>query len=266
MKELVLLTGASSGIGYEMANLLAKEKFDLILVARSIEKLESLKAELNNQFGITVYPMQVDLSNHKNAIKLYDDIKERGLNVTMLINNAGFGGYGNFIDIPLETQVEMINVNITSLTVLCHLFLKDMKATNHGRVMNIASLLSYLPFPFYSVYSATKTFVLSFTETLAAEFADTDISITSLCPGPVDTAFTTPEMLNTNAYKSNKPMPSDKVAAIGVKHLLTGKGNKLVGFQNWFISNLPRLTPDSIMMKIKQHLASQRKTKVNRKI
>jgi short-subunit dehydrogenase len=257
MKELVLLTGATSGIGYEMAKLLAKENLDLIIVARRIDILETLKQELNNQYGITVHAMQVDLSNPDNAVQLYEDIKAKGLTVTMLINNAGFGDYGDFIDIPLYKQVEMVNVNITSLIALSWLFLKDMKAANYGKLMNIASLLSYIPFPYYSVYSATKTFVLSFTETLAAEFEGTNVEIKAVCPGPIDTDFNTPQMLKTNAYKSNKPVPPNKVAAAGVKHLLYGKGSKKVGFNTWFISNLPRITPDKIMMKIKKKLASQ---------
>jgi uncharacterized protein len=259
MKELVLLTGASSGIGYEMAKLLAKEKFDLILVARRIGILENLKYELNNQYGITVHAMEIDLSKPGNAAQLYQDIKTKGLKVTMLINNAGFGAYGNFIDIPLEKHVEMVNVNITSLMVLSQLFLKDMKESNYGKLMNIASLLSYLPFPYYSVYSATKTFVLAFTETLAAEFEGTKVQIKALCPGPVATDFNTPEMLTTNAYKANKPLPASLVAAVGVKHLLHGKGSKKVGFNTWFISNLPRFTPTGIMVKIKKNLASQKK-------
>ncbi|CAN5588248.1 SDR family oxidoreductase [soil metagenome] len=258
MKEFVLLTGASSGIGYEMAKLLAKQRFNLIIAARRIEKLDLLKAALENQYGVIVHTMKVDLSNPENAMHLYDDIKGRNLNVTMLINNAGFGDYGNFIDIPLARQVDMINVNITSLMILCKLFLQDMQVAGKGKLMNVASILSYLPFPYYSVYSATKTFVLSFTETLAAEFSDTAIDIKALCPGPVDTEFNTTEMLSTNAYKGNKPMSAVKVAEVGVKHLLSGKGSKKVGFKTWFITNLPRFTPDTIMMKIKKNLASQR--------
>lgn len=258
MKEFVLLTGASSGIGYEMARLLAKEKFNLLLVARRIEKLEALKTELNTQYGVTVYAMKIDLSNPENAVKLYDDSKAMELRVTILINNAGFGDYGNFIEIPLNRQLEMIHVNVSSLMLLCNLFLKDMKETGKGKVMNIASLLSYIPFPYYSVYSATKTFVLAFTETLAAEFEGTGIEIKALCPGPIATDFNTPEMLNTHAYKANKPVPATKVAEAGVKHLLYGKGSKKVGLNTWFISNLPRITPDTLMMKIKKKLASQR--------
>lgn len=259
MKDFILLTGASSGIGYEMAKLLAQKRFNLILVARRLDKLEALKREIVLQYDIEVQVISYDLSNPENALRLYDDIKSRGLHVSMLINNAGFGAYGNFVDIPLEKQVNMIHVNITSVMILCRLFLKDMKEAGKGKVMNIASLLAYLPFPYYAVYSATKTFVLSLTETLAAEFEGSGIEVKSLCPGPVDTDFNTSEMLSTNAYKANKPVSPVKVAEIGVRHLLQGKGSKKVGFNTWFISNLPRITPDAIMMKIKKNLASQEK-------
>lgn len=259
MKEFTLITGASSGIGLEMARQLAAKGFNLILAARSINQLEKIKAGLEDQYGITVFAIQTDLSLPANAIGLYEDIRAKNLSVSMLINNAGFGEYGNFIDLSLERQIDMINVNIASLTILCRLFLADMKKAGRGKVMNIASLLSYLPFPYYAVYSATKTYVLSFTETLAAEFEGTGIEIKALCPGPVATNFNSAEMLNTNAYKANKPISAVKVAAAGVNHLLNGKGSKKVGFNTWFISQLPRFTPDFIMMKIKKNLASQRK-------
>ncbi|NBW35349.1 MAG: SDR family NAD(P)-dependent oxidoreductase [Cytophagia bacterium] len=131
-------------------------------------------------------------------------------------------------------------------------------AEKKGRIMNVASLLSFLPFPYYAVYSATKAFVLAFSETIAAELEGTGVVVTVLCPGPVDTPFQNETMMKTNAMSANKPVPVEGVASAGVKLLLHGKGKKVVGFNNWFISNLPRITPDSIMMKIKKNLASQK--------
>jgi short-subunit dehydrogenase len=258
MREIILITGASSGIGYEMAKQLANEKYDLILVARRLENLELLKASLEERYGITVFPMRADLSDPQQAKKLYKDIVDKGLKVRILVNNAGFGEYGLFTDISLEKQLEMIQVNISSLVVLSRLFLADMKKEGRGTVMNVASLLSYLPFPYYAVYSATKSFVLAFTETVAAELEGTGVDVKTLCPGPVATEFNTQAMLNTNAYNSNKPIPAQDAAKIAVKHLLQGKGTKMVGFSNWFISKLPNFTPGGIMMKIKKKLASQR--------
>ncbi len=259
MKEYVLLTGASSGIGYDMAKQLAAKQLNLVLVARSAEKLETLKTELQNQYGVVIHIVVKDLSKVEQAFELYNEVHAMGLNVTMLINNAGVGVYGNFSETQLEDELKMIELNCSVVVALTKLYLQDMLKNKSGRIMNIASLLSFLPFPYYSVYSATKTFVLAFTETLAAELEGTNVTVTALCPGPINTGFNTDKMLSTNAYKANKPVHPKVVAEAGVKLLLNGKGKKLIGFNNWFISNLPRFTPDGIMMKIKKNLASQRK-------
>jgi uncharacterized protein len=257
--KTILLTGASTGIGLEMAKQLAAKKFNLILVARSFEKLQALQSELKTKEGIEVTIFAKDLSNKENAISLYNEIKKEGIVVDILVNNAGVGLYGEFIKTSLETELDMIELNVSSLVALTKLFAQDMVTRKSGKIMNVASLLSFLPFPYYSVYSATKAFVLAFSETIAAELEGTGVIVSTLCPGPVDTPFNTDAMLNTNGYSSNKPMSPEAVAKIGVELLLNGKGKKLAGFNNWFISNLPRFTPDSIMMKIKKKLASQKK-------
>jgi uncharacterized protein len=255
--QTILLTGASSGIGLEMAKQLAAEKFNLILVARSIDKLQTLQQDLMAKEGIDVQIFAKDLSNKVNAISLYNEINSQNIIVDMLVNNAGVGLYGEFIETSLETELDMIELNVSSLVALTKLFAQDMVARKSGKIMNVASLLAFLPFPYYSVYSATKAFVLAFSETVAAELEGTGVTITTLCPGPVDTPFNSDAMLKTNAYQSNKPKPADEVAKVGIELLLNGKGKKLVGFNNWFISNLPRFMPDGLMMKIKKGLASQ---------
>lgn len=256
MKETILLTGASSGIGYEMAKLLAERKFDLILVSRDASKLNILAEELRSAHQVTVHVFAKDLSTPNAPLDLYNEIRSQGLEVTMLVNNAGVGTYGDFAHSDLDETIRMINLNITSLVVLTRMYLDDMLKRKRGRIMNVASLLSFLPFPYYSVYSSTKAFVLAFSETLAAELEGTGVVVTALCPGPVDTAFNTTAMLKTKAYKTNKPISPVQVAKEGVELLVHGRGKKIVGFNNWFISNLPRITPDKIMMKIKKNLAS----------
>jgi short-subunit dehydrogenase len=258
MKEYILITGASSGIGLEMAKKLAAKNFNLILVARSEDKLASLQSELKNQFKVDVEYLLFDLSEPQSAQELYNQTKELGLNISGLINNADSGAYGNFVEMPLKKDEEMIAINITTLVGLTKLFGADMVKAGKGKIMNVASLLSFLPFPYYSVYSATKSFVLAFTETIAAEFDGTGVTVTALCPGPVETPFQTEEMRKTNAMSANKPMPVDQVAKAGVELFLNGKNKKIVGFMNWFLSNLPRVTPDKIMMKIKKNLASMK--------
>ncbi|MFQ3575589.1 MAG: SDR family oxidoreductase [Cytophagales bacterium] len=256
MKEYILITGASSGIGYEMAKQLAAKNFNLILVARSEDKLLQLQKDLQNQFKIDVEYFLFDLAEPNSAQDLYDNVKQKNYLVTGVINNAGFGDYGNFVEMPLKKDEEMITVNITALVGLTKLFGADMVKAGKGRIMNVASLLSFLPFPYYSVYSATKCFVLAFTETVAAELQGTGVTVTALCPGTIETPFHTEAMRKTKAMNANKPMPADIVAKAGVKLFLNGKGKKIVGFMNWFLSNLPRVTPDKIMMRIKKNLAS----------
>lgn len=255
MKEYILITGASSGIGYEMANQLASKNFNLLLVARSEDKLLKLQRELKSQFKIEAEYLLYDLSEPNAAQDLYNEVKEHNYQVTGLINNAGFGDYGNFVEMPLKKDEEMIAVNINALVGLTKLFGADMVKANKGRIMNVASLLSFLPFPYYSVYSATKSFVLAFTETVSAELQGTGVTVTALCPGTVETPFHTDAMRKTNAMSANKPMPADRVAKAGVELFLKGKGKKIVGFMNWFLSNVPRVTPDKLMMKIKKSLA-----------
>jgi hypothetical protein len=258
MKEYVVLTGASSGIGYEMAKQLAAKNINLILVARRKDQLEKLRNEIQSKYQIKVHIFQKDLSDSRNAIELYNEISDAQLKVTGLINNAGFGNYGEFSETDLHEDLEMIQVNISSLVVLSKLFLKDFKQLKQARIMNVASVLSFLPFPYYSVYSATKTFVMAFSETLGAELEGTGVTVTVLAPGPVDTGFNTKEMLRTNANTTNKPMGAVEVAKQGVELFLNGKGIKVVGFFNWFISKLPGLTPRGLMMRIKKKLASQK--------
>lgn len=256
MKTFILITGASSGIGYEMAQQLAAKQYNLILVARNVDKLSALSQELMRNYNVDVRHIGKDLSKPEHAVELYDEIHSGKLVVSHLVNNAGFGGYGHFVDTSLEHELNMIQLNISSLVVLTKLFAQEMVDRKRGRIMNVASLLSFLPFPYYSVYSATKSFVLAFSETIATELEGTGVVVTALCPGTVETAFHSPGMRETNAMQTNKPMPAADVAAAGVELLLNGKGKKIVGFKNWFISNLPRVTPDTVMMKIKKNLAS----------
>ncbi|MBB6330001.1 short-subunit dehydrogenase [Chryseobacterium sediminis] len=257
MEEYILITGASSGIGYHMAIQLAEEGKNLILIARSEEKLKKLEDKLTRLYKISVHYIVKDLSLVDNAIELYGEVLEKNLLVTGLVNNAGVGTYGKFTETSLDEELKMIDLNISSLVVLNKLFAKDMLERGAGRIMNISSLMAFLPFPYYSVYSATKSFVLAFTDTLASELEGTGVVVTALCPGPVDTGFYSEEMLKANMVKTNKPVHPEIVAEAGVKLLLSGKGKKIVGSMNWFLSNIPRIMPDFLMMKIKKRLASK---------
>jgi len=257
MKECVLLTGASSGIGYEMAKLLAQKGFDMVLVARNIDKLQKLKEELEANNKVKVRVISKDLSDVQNAIALYHDIKKLGIEITILINNAGVGEYGDFLQIPLEKELKMIELNISSLVALTKLYTTDMKSQNHGRVMNLCSLLSFFPFPYFSVYAATKAFVLSFTEAIRAELSDTNITVTALCPGPTDSAFTTDEMAGTNAYKLLMLSSPSQVAKEGIDKLLKGKSTSIIGLQNKILASSPRFSPRWLTTRINKFMASK---------
>lgn len=256
MNSYILITGASTGIGAEMAKQLAEKKYNLILVARSEDKLEQLKTELISKYQIEAVVIPSDLSQKNGAQQLYNEVKSRQLNVTHLVNNAGFGEYGHFVETSLELELNMIQVNVTSLVILTKLFAQDMVKNGAGRIMNVASIVSFIPLPYYAIYSSTKTFVLAFSETIAAELEGTGVVVTALCPGAVETPFHTPKMRQTMAMKMNQPISVQALVREGVQLLLTGKGKKVVGFINWLSSNLPRILPDVLMMKIKKQIAS----------
>ena len=256
MKSYILITGASSGIGYEMAQQLAALKYNLILTARSEDKLEAMQKDLSLKHGVTVHYIAKDLGKTDQATALYHEIKSANYLVSHLVNNAGFGNYGHFVETSLEEELNMIDLNISSLVILTKLFAKDMVTRKSGRIMNVSSLLALLPFPYYSVYSATKSFVLAFSETLAAELEGSGVVVTTLAPGITETAFVSSEMRETNFMKSTKPTPVKTVATAGVELLLHGKGKKIVGFQNRFKSILAKILPSSAMMKVKKKLAS----------
>lgn len=255
MKKYILITGASSGIGLEMARILANKKYDLILVARSEKKLQALKQELESSFGVEVNCILADLSDELEVAKVYKTTEENDWLVSHLVNNAGVGLYGKFLELDALEELKMIDLNVRSLTLLCKLYGRSMASRNDGKILNVASLLSFLPFPYYSVYSATKAYVLALSETLDAELEENGVRVLALCPGPVDTGFTTESMLKTRAYKTNKPASAVSVAHTGVEFLLNGKGVKVVGAGNRLLSFLPRITPSAIMKGIKKSLA-----------
>lgn len=259
MKDLVLITGASSGIGMEMSKTLASKQYDLVLTARRKDRLDQLKVALEAKYGIKVHVIVSDLGNSENAKSLFEAIKKKGLAVTMLINNAGFGAYGSFQEISLDKELEMIQLNISSLVVLTKLFATEMKERNYGRIMNVGSILSFFPFPYYSVYAATKAFVLSYSEALREELSGTNVSVTVLCPGPTDSEFASEKMLSTNAYQSFKPMDAEKVAKKGIEYMLGNRGTKVVGFMNKVTASTPRFSPRWMTLKINRHMASQKK-------
>ena len=185
----VLITGASSGIGRELAKKFAKRGFDLVLTARNTTKLAELKAEILMDRKVDIECFSYDLSLNNAPHELYEKIKEKNIRVSILVNNAGYGDYGKFIKGDIDKYCNMVDVNIRSLMVLTYLFIKDMKEDHYGHIINVASIAGFMPGPYMTVYYASKAFVLSFSLALKEELQEDDIKITTLCPGPVDTDF-----------------------------------------------------------------------------
>lgn len=192
MRKTVLVTGASSGIGYEFVKLFAKDRFNLVLVARDIKKLEDIKKEIKEKDNeLKVHLIKKDLSNKGAAKEIYEEVTSLGIMIHSLVNNAGFGLMGNFTDLDREKQLNMINLNVIALTDLTYFFLTDMKKNRKGKILNVASLAALSPGPKMAVYYATKAFVLSFSEALQDELRFSGITVTALCPGATKSKFST---------------------------------------------------------------------------
>lgn len=222
MKEVALITGASSGIGLDLARIHAEKGKDLVIVARRTEKLTALKEELEAKHGVQVKVIAKDLIDPAAPKALYEELTAEGIEVEYLINNAGFGGQGYFHEQGPELHKNMISLNITALTELTRLFLPAMVERNSGRILQVASVAAYLPGPLQSVYFATKAYVKSFSMGVAGELMDTHVTSTALCPGAVATEFAKEANLeDTSLFKSAKS--SRSVAEFGYKAMMKGK-------------------------------------------
>lgn len=251
MKKTALITGASSGIGLELARIHAAKGGNLVLVARSKSKLDELKDELEKNHGISVYVIGKDLSSPSSAAEVHAELKQQNIPVDYLINNAGFGDSGLFFDADWEKQEQMINLNITSLTHMTRLFLKDMVERKSGKIMNLASTASFQPGPTMAVYCATKSYVLSFSEAISNEVREFGVTITALCPGATESGFKAAASLEGSNLFEGKKLPSSKaVAEYGYKSMIKGKTVAIHGFMNNLMANSIRFAPRSIVVKI----------------
>ena len=255
MKNTALITGASNGIGLELAKIHASQGDDLVLVARSETKLIELKAELEKQFNINVHVIVKDLSEINAAQAVYDETTKHNIIIHYLINNAGFGGAGMFASTDWEKEMQMIQLNITALTQLTKLYLQDMVKRGTGKIMNVASTAAFQPGPNMAVYCATKAYVLSFTEALSNEVSNKGITVTALCPGASSTGFQAAGGLDDNKLFKNKKLPTAKaVAQYGFRAMMQGKVVAIHGFMNYILANSIRFIPRSIVLKISSKL------------
>lgn len=251
MKKTALITGASSGIGLELARIHASKGDNLVLVARSTSKLEELKKELEAKHGVKVYVIGKDLSKLNSANEVYDELKNQSIEVDYLINNAGFGDSGFFFDSNWEKQEQMLNLNITTLTHFTRLFLKDMVERKSGKVLNIASTAAFQPGPTMAVYCATKSYVLSFSEAINNEVKDFGVTVTALCPGATTSGFQAAASLEgSNLFEGKKLPTSAEVAEFGYKAMMKGKSVAIHGTMNSIMAASVRFTPRWLIVKI----------------
>lgn len=245
-REAALITGASAGIGFDLAKLMAAN-FDLIITARNQQKLEELARQLGSRYGNQVHVIPADLARPESPSQLFAEISRRGLAVNILINNAGFGAYGEFAATTLETELEMIQVNVTALTCLTKLALPGMLERKRGRIMNVASTAGFQPGPLMAVYYATKAYVVSFSEAIADELKGTGVTVTCLCPGPTATEFAArADMEKSRLFKLGR-MRSEDVALAGYKAMLRGKRLVIPGIKNKVMMESVRFAPRKLV-------------------
>ena len=243
-RPVALITGASMGLGAEFARLLASEGYDLVLTARNGARLASIQKEIEGLHGARVHVIVADLGDSRAPITIHEQVRAAGIEVDVLVNNAGFGQYGMFSESNLDTELNMIQVNVTALVHLTKLFLRDMVARRRGRIVNVASTAGFQPGPLQPVYYATKAFVLSFSEAIANELKGTGVTVTALCPGPTPTGFQ--ERANVGRVRGLRMMmrvsPEDVVRA-GYRGMLKGAPVVIPGALNNVLVFLLRLAP-----------------------
>lgn len=243
-KEWALVTGASQGIGLELARCFAEQGINLVLVARSGDRLQQLAAEWSGRYHIQVEPMAMDLSQDNAADELYARVTQAGIRVTYLVNNAGFGLFGPYQDTDMAREHEMIQLNCLVLTRLTKLFLSDMLGQKQGRILNVASTASFQPGPYQAVYFATKAYVLSFSEAIAEDLANTGVTVTALCPGLTASGFIErAEMGHSGFVKRSGIATAESVAITGYRAMQRGKRVAIPGLLNRLSALAPRWIP-----------------------
>lgn len=255
MQKTALITGASGGIGYEFSKILARNAYNLVLVSRTKEQLNAISKELENEYAIQTKVIPKDLSKSDAPQELYDEIVADGVEIAVLINNAGFGLNGKFVDISAEKQLELIQLNITSLTMLCKLFGADMVKKQSGRILNVASTAAFQAGPIMSTYYASKSYVLLFSEGINNEFAQDGVDVSVLCPGPTNTGFSDrAEMNDTKMLNVPWMMNAAEVAEIGYAGLMNRKKLIIPGVMNKILAFSSRLMPRSLLVLIARYL------------
>jgi uncharacterized protein len=255
-----LITGASNGIGLELAKIHASKGDNLVLVARNKEKMDILKTSLEKEFKISVYTIGKDLSASNAAQDVYNETTKNNIVVDYLINNAGFGDFGMFVETDWNKELQMINLNISTLTHFTKLYLQDMVKRGSGKIMNVASTAAFQPGPTMAVYYATKAYVLHFSEAVNNEVSKQGVTITALCPGATESGFqAAAAMEESNLVKGKKLPRSKEVALYGYKAMMKGKAVAVHGLINLLMATSVRFTPRALVVKITRAIQDKAK-------
>lgn len=250
----VLITGTTSGLGREFARLFAKNGYNIVAVARNEVLLQQQKQELERQFGVEMVYIVKDLSAENSAQEVYDEIKHKGINIDILINNAGFGSFGRYIDVDWQRQKDLASVNMLAMMQLSYLFGKDMDRRGEGKIVNIASIASFQAGPYMAMYYASKAFVRSFSEALHEEMKSSGVSVTAICPGPVATNFEkNAQMMNSAMFTKLRVYTPEVVAARSYRAIMNNKAVYVVGWPNKLLVFLTRFCS----LKFSRDLASK---------
>jgi len=261
MSQTALITGASAGIGYDLAKIFAKEGHNLVLVARNQSALETLAEELRVRHSIEVRVIPKDLAVATSPDEIYSECRRDSIHIDMLVNNAGFGTYGFVSEADLPSLLEMLQVNVTALTHLTKLFLQGMLERKNGKILNLASTAAFQAGPLMAVYYATKAYVLSFSEALANELNGTGVTVTVLCPGPTRTSFQRRAYMEDSGLGSGKTLrmqSSEEVARIGYESMMKGKTVVIPGFMNRVLAVAAQLSPRKMATSIARKLQEKK--------
>jgi uncharacterized protein len=254
-----LITGASSGIGEELAKLAAHDGHDLVLIARNADRLNALAESLAREHGIRATALPEDLSDADAVDSIVDALAARNIDIDILINNAGFGTYGKFVETSLEEERNLIDVNVTALTMLIKRLLPRMVARRSGRVLNVASTAAFQPGPLMAVYYASKAYVLWLSEAIANELEGTGVTVTCLCPGPTRTLFQARAKLEeSRLLRLTKMMDAASVARAGYDGMMAGRTLVIPGLMNKAGVQLVRLSPRSLVVKVARWIQESR--------
>ncbi len=246
-RGVALITGASDGIGYELAKCFARERHDLILAARNEEKLKSVSAEIAAAYGVRVSHIVQDLSAPEAARQLFNEVRKRGVAVDFLVNNAGVGTYGLFAETDLERELRMMQLNMNSVTTLTKLVLPEMLKRHQGRILNVASTAAFQPGPLMAVYYATKAYVLSLSEALANELRGSGVTVSVLCPGPTWSGFQRGAGMESSKLFRRGVMKASVVAEIAYREFMRGKTTIIPGLRNKIFALSVRLGPRKLV-------------------